>query len=105
MGAAPGGPVAPKCRSVIFSWLAKSISPAFRRSPAVSSSASASGLIVFFFAIVHLLNDTVHERLRQRAVISFEPHSRDFLRRCQFVVLDIGARILGEAKQENRTGL
>jgi hypothetical protein len=49
------------CRSqmpqVIFSWVALSMSPAFRMSPAVSSKAFASGLTFFFFAMVYVLNN------------------------------------------------
>jgi len=52
----------PKWRNVIFSWVARSMSPASRMSPAVSSIALVTGLILFFFAIVHCLNDSFGRR-------------------------------------------
>src|SRR5260370_3440158 len=105
IGRALGAPVAPKCRRVIFSWVALSMSPAFRMSPAVSSRAFASGLTFFFFAMVYLLNNAFRKRLRQSLPVRFEPEPRDLPRGREFVIFDIPARAFGKAKQNHRAGL
>src|SRR5260370_10110889 len=105
IGEALGAPVAPKCRRVIFSWVALSMSPAVRMSPAVSSRAFASGLTFFFFAMVYLLNNAFRNRLRQSLPVRFEPEPRDLPRGREFVIFDIPAPAFRRAKQQHRTGL
>src|SRR5436305_1285165 len=68
---------------------------------AVSTSAAASRLI-FFFAIVHLLNQSVVDRPRQRLIIGRQPAAGDIARRCKLVILDVGPRAFGKAEEEHR---
>src|SRR3979411_466662 len=96
IGGALGALAAPKCRRGIFSWVALSMSPAFRMSPAVSSRAFASGLIFFFFAMVYLLNNAFRKCFRQGLPIRFEPEPRDLPRGREFVIFDIPARAFGK---------
>src|SRR6188472_474889 len=102
-GVAVGRPTVPKWRNVIFAWLARSMSPTLRMSPAVSSKAFASGLtFFFFFAMIHLLDNSIRQGLRNRFGIRVKPRPGDLPRGCEFVFIDTRARALGEPEQEHR---
>src|ERR1019366_6419669 len=98
IGAMGGAPFTPRCRMVILSWVARSRRPALRMPPAISSNSFARRLVLFFFAIVHLLYQAFSDRKRERPSIGFEPDFRDVARRGELVLVNLRARAFGEAE-------
>src|SRR5258708_14732986 len=73
--------------------------------PAISSNSFASRLVPFFFAIVHLLYQTLSDRKRERSSIRLEPAFGDVPRRGQVVLAHISPRALGKAEEKYRVRL
>src|ERR1039458_1876232 len=98
-----GGPaLSPRCRKVIFSCAAASITPTRRMSSAVSSSALVSRLGCFVVAIGYLLQYVLGEGSVDLARRGCEPPGPDFPKRQQLVGIDVVALVLGKPVEEHR---
>src|SRR5713101_3179383 len=73
---------------------------------AVSTSAFASrlGFLVFFFAILNLLYQSVLDGMCQRLGVRLKPSLGDITHRRELIVVHVRARALGKAEQEHRSG-
>jgi hypothetical protein len=82
------------------------MSPLARMSRAVSSNSLVSlGLPLAFllaFAIGHLDQKSISERLRDFVVVGGEPPCNDYAQGHELVVIDVFALVLGEAVQDGR---